>query len=216
MVFLGVAAALAGQSWFEDRADRRMERELLDNVIAEARTNYDTYLDGAPQRYASQSEYFLAFASLLEQDDAGQYADSIAVFTRDLLRSGGTGLVYAALDEALANLRLIEDPAVRLSLSQYRDGIRVILERTDDFQDWVNGPLRSFLIDQGYFRPVTGFAVPAPLRERQAAALAASDVFKTFVYEEAFLYEQLSNTSRSMSAYLPTVLADLEAARAAL
>ena len=39
VVFLGVAAALAGQAWFEERADRRIEREMLANVMAEASEN---------------------------------------------------------------------------------------------------------------------------------------------------------------------------------
>jgi len=66
-----------------------------------------------------------------------------------LQRSLPPSVVSAAIDDALesGNLRLIHDPGTRAMLTGYQDRIRSQREVIEDQQDWADGELRTFLIE---------------------------------------------------------------------
>lgn len=147
-IFMGVAAALAGQAWFEDRADRITERELLESVLAEMETNQEFVLANA-QRVRGRIAELEAFHEFLGSSAAAQQPDSVLGGAARLLKTGGPGVVSAAIDDALqsGNLRLIRDANLRAVLSRYQDGIRIQRERSDDHQDWTNQRVRTYLVE---------------------------------------------------------------------
>jgi len=158
-ISVGVALALGGQAWFEGRSDRTHGRELLQAVLQEMESNQE----GTNRILATVRGRRLelqSFHDFLGSAEAVLQPDSVLSGAARLLRASGSGVVSPALDEALqsGNLRLIQDPDLRLMLSQYQDRIRTQREFTDDHQDWTNQQTRSFLIAHGRIDDVFGDA----------------------------------------------------------
>ena len=197
VVFLGVAAALAGQAWFEERADRRIEREMLGNVLAEASQNEER-AQRFFERLTEQRTALQDFARLLATPGADQQSESIVAGARLMLRSHGTGIVASALDDALesGNLRLIGSAEVRSILSGYRNYVRVIFERVDDHQDWTNREVRVFLLEHGVRRDVgVDFSTPVTTGLGSSApALADSPYFEALLHDQIFLHREMETT----------------------
>ena len=146
-IFVGVAAALAGQAWFEERADRIAEREVLTGVVTEIEANQSA-VSAAQERVRQRRVEFRELHRFLGSADARENPDSILDLAPRLMMTGGSGVVSSAIDDALetGQLRLIKGPDVRGILSAYQNGLRVVRERFDDHQDWTNQHVRSFLI----------------------------------------------------------------------
>jgi hypothetical protein len=216
VVFLGVAAALAGQAWFEERADRRIERELLANILTEASQNEERgqrFLE----RLREQRSALQDFARLLAAPGTDQHAESIVPGARLMLESYGTGVVSSALDDALesGNLRLIRDPNVRSILSTYRNIVRVLFERVDDHQDWTNREVRVFLLERGVRRDV-GTSTPSRLGD-PVADLADSPYFEALLHDQIYLHDEMEFTiERLLLELRDSVLARVESELSAL
>jgi len=218
VIFVGVGAALAGQAWFEDRADRRTERDLLVNALIEARSNLDN-IGVIAREIDARGERLTALASLVARPLTSTVSDSILPLTATMLESAGTRQVYAALDEALeaGNFRLIRDDTVRAVLSRYRDRIRIVVERFDDYQDWTNQEVRSQFIQLGLSR--TGSALSGSRELRFGGSvhdLTDSEQFVSLVHDKVWLNSELIRNVQQYAAAVETVVASLELGVAAL
>jgi len=158
-IFVGVTAALAGQAWFEEHADRTAEREVLSAVLAEVESNEESAGRRLEQLQVRGTE-LRAFHEFLGAEATAFLGDSVLNGAAQLMRTGGPNIVSAAIDDALqsGNLRLIRDPDVRSMLSRYQDRIRIQRERSDDHQDWTNKRVRSFLIENARIDDYNGMS----------------------------------------------------------
>lgn len=152
-IFFGVATALLGQAWFENRADRIQEQELLRAVLDEMEVNLEGTTVGLSQVQIRRAE-LQAFHGFLGSTDAASDPDSVVGGAAQLLQTYSARVVSPALEYALqaTNLRLIQNPEVREMLTSYQNRIRLQREFTDDHQDWTNQTVRSFVIANAVVR----------------------------------------------------------------
>jgi hypothetical protein len=76
-IFLGVAAALAGQAWFEARADRAAERGFLQGVLEELAATEHAAIE-TQGYFEQQRETAVGIAVLLSRPPAPAIVDSIS------------------------------------------------------------------------------------------------------------------------------------------
>ena len=217
-IFIGVAAALWGQAWFEERADRIAERELLESVLTEMESNHESagLAIGRVQRRRSELR---AFHDFLGSETARLRPDSVVTGSIQLLGTGGPGVVSAAIDDALqsGNLRLIEDPSLRATLSRYQEGIRVLRERFDDHQDWTNQRVRAFLIENGrigdhlHAGAFLGESMPPSRFSEGGRELIQSREFENIVRDQIVWYLEIEGNLRGFRDSLSGSIAQLQA-----
>ena len=212
VIFVGVGAALAGQAWFEGRDDRRTERDLLVNALTEARSNL-VQTGEIARRVEARDQRLTALASLVERPLTSTVSDSILSVTATMLESAGTRQIHAALDEALeaGNFRLIRDDTVREALSSYRNRVRIVIERFDDYQDWTNREVRSRVIQLGLSRTGSVFSESPELRfSGSVRDLTDSEQFVSLVHDKVWLNSELLRNIQNYAAAVEIVIERLE------
>lgn len=122
LIFVGVAVALAGQSWWDYRQDRILEREYVAGLVNELEDTRGGLVDVQARRQAFQ----IRATRLLEvMGDATVPAreDSIVRGVTDLGWVPGYRPPRATLDALVASgdLDVIRDPTLRLQIARYAE-----------------------------------------------------------------------------------------------
>ena len=144
-IFLGVAAALAGQAWFEFQLDRRAEREFLETVEEELEL-VDTFLSSSDQWLRGRADVASALFAITSSSDAAGSVDSLVVTARRLAQYYSAASLEP-LDDVLATARLtvVDDPDLRRTLARFRSQARGLRVSMDQNQAFVLSELRGFL-----------------------------------------------------------------------
>lgn len=186
-IFVGVAAALAGQAWFEARSARAMEREFLDSVLEEI-DRVDAYVRTTAAEFEESRTTAIELAYILSRPMNAARADSVLDdATRLSTYETGQGLAPAEALLAPEQLRLVQDASLRSELARFRGSIidmRVMLRTNADFMlsEW-----RAFGIEHFDYRIEGGFwegepeAPPASRHVRGGTAIAASPEFENLL-----------------------------------
>lgn len=161
-IFVGVAAALAGQAWFEARSAHATEREFLESILQEL-NEVSEFVDNVAAHFGQQRTAAVGLAYLLSRPMNASRADSVLDLTTRLTTyTTGQGLAPAEALLAPEPLRVIQDASLRSELARFRYdiiGMRVALETNANFMlsEW-----RAFGIEHFDYRFNGGFWSDAP------------------------------------------------------
>ena len=169
-IFIGVAAALAGQEWFERRAERVAEREFLQSVL-EALVEVELVGSRSFDLAERQSLVAIQLAGLLARPVNVERSDSIARLAPQMLRYDRSVQSLEAIDFLLdpESLRLVHDASLRSNLSDFRSSVanlRTVLTTANDFvfSEWrAVGDLPPRVVPHPML-------VPAPVEGREGRA----------------------------------------------
>jgi hypothetical protein len=217
IIFLGVAAALAGQAWFESRSDRVAERDLLVNLHEELVANESVL----PEMTASLEEHISDAFAIVDAFAAEDSPERTATLVQmaPLLAAVPVGdLRTTALDEAIGsgNLRLLKSSDLRLELSRLRERIRIARLWYDSQQRFVENYVRPYALEHlrvldfewGWSREARD---PPPARFTvEAAALGDSPYFENLAAYSLFKYRDVLVRLDEVSTSLAEVRAAVE------
>ena len=169
-IFIGVAAALAGQEWFERRAERVAEREFLQSVL-EALVEVELVGSRSFDLAERQGLVAIQLAGLLARPVNVERSDSIARLAPQMLRYDRSVQSLEAIDFLLdpESLRLVHDASLRSNLSDFRSSVanlRTVLTTANDFvfSEWrAVGDLPPRVVPHPML-------VPAPVEGREGRA----------------------------------------------
>jgi len=185
-IFFGVAAALAGQAWFESQMDRRAEREFLETVEGELEL-VDMHLDGDDRFLRGRREVASALFAMTSSPDAVSSVDSLVATARRLARYQSAADLEP-LDDILAPERLtvVDDPDLRRTLAHFRSQARGLRVSWDQNQGFVFSELRGFLNEHFGFcsdtRPLEEQLIQLPCRTPIAIDPAVFPELESFVH----------------------------------
>lgn len=212
-IFSGVAMALAGQAWFESRADRQHEQELLGAVLQEMERNLEGTTAGLRQIRERRPE-LQTFHDFIGSSDAALNPDAVVSGAVQLLTTYAARVVSPSLDYALQanNLRLIRNPEVRQMLTSYQDRIRQVREFTDDHQDWTNQMVRTFVIqnafiDESALASRLGTSFPVSRFKGGGEELIGSREFDNLVLDQLYWHLLIERIMTQITDELPDHMA---------
>ena len=219
-IFLGVAAALAGQAWFEAQMDRRAEREFLETVEEELEL-VDMFLSRTDQFFGARGEVASALFAMTSSPDAASSVDSLVVTARRLSRYESAEDLEP-LDDVLAPERLtvVDDPDLRRTLARFRSqagGLRVALNQNQGF---VLSELRGFLQEHFGFCSDSvspeSLLIQLPCRTPSAIDPAVFPELESFVHLLVIQYGNILNDKAALSDGLGELRTAITARLAAL
>ena len=142
-IFFGVAAALAGQAWFEHRADLRAEREFLVTVEEELEV-VDAFLVGQDAFLRGRGDALSRIFVLTSSPSAP--VDTLVAAARTLARIA-TATSLEPLDDVLApdRLTVVRDADLRRRLARFRSQVGVMRFGHEQNVDFVLSELRGLL-----------------------------------------------------------------------
>jgi hypothetical protein len=221
-IFVGVAAALAGQAWFEDRAERGAEREFLQTVIEELAT-IDLAADSSISFAEENESNGLRLAWLLSPPMTAARSDSVAKLA-PLLSNYDLATGYEAVDVLLGpeNLRLVRDADLRAVLAAFRVTVAAQRGVIRQHAGLVLNEYRDLGLDLFDYRVEGGLwgtqpdLPPASRHRRDGTRLVALPRFENIVDLLIALSRQIVVRSESTKAEIPEVRALVNARLAAL
>jgi len=219
-IFIGVAAALAGQAWFEFQLDRRAEREFLETVEEELEL-VDTFLSSSDQWLRGRAEVASALFAITSSSDAAGSVDSLVVTARRLSRYYSAASLEP-LDDVLATARLtvVDDPDLRRTLARFRSQARGLRVSMDQNQAFVFSELRGFLQEHFGFCsdsvPPEDLLIQLPCRTPSVVDPAVFPELESLVHLLVIQYGNMLSDESAVSDGLAELRTSITARLAAL
>lgn len=187
-IFVGVGAALAGQAWFEGRAERIAEVEYLQGVLQEVEVVERIGSDGI-EHYEQQRLVSVELVELLAGPVETARSDSIAELAPGLMWYLPGVRSLESIEKLLEpqRLDLVSDAALRRTLTEFRTAVDVAHAVVTQNNDFVLTEVRAVGLEHFDLRGDMGFwadepAPPPPSRfRRDGAALAGDPAFEALV-----------------------------------
>ena len=219
-IFFGVAAALAGQAWFEFQLDRRAEREFLETVEEELEV-VDTFLSSSDQFLRTRREVASAIFAMTSSSGAASSVDSLVVTARRLSRYNSSEPLEPLAD-ALAPERLtvVGDPDLRRTLAHFRGQVAGLRVSLDQNQGLVFSELRGFLQEHFGFcsdsTPPEDLLIQLPCRTPSVIDPAVFPELESFVHLLVIQYGNILGDEAAVSDGLAELRSAITARLAAL
>lgn len=200
-IFVGVAAALAGQAWFEARSERVLEREFLESIVEEV-VRLDEQVKDVATTFEELRTTAVELAFLIARPMDASRPDSVARLAPSLSRyTAGRWLGPAEALLAPEALRLVQDATLRSELAAFRSditGFRVVLDQNSEFilSEW-----RAFGVEHFNFRGAGGFwqnepeTPPVSRHVRDGSQIAESPEFENLLDLLIVQYRNILSTT---------------------
>ena len=151
-IFIGVAAALGGQAWFEARVERDAEREYLERVARQLTSTEET-VSSLVEFSTGRQRRMVMVAELLSQPATATVTDSLAAIAPRLsYYANPDELDATVLTLSPESLRLVRDPELEETLGSLALQVRGVQGVLAQQRDFLFGEWRSFGIEYFDYR----------------------------------------------------------------
>lgn len=149
LIFLGVAVALAGQSWWDYRQDRELEKRYIEGLLTEAWETERALISHLERRAGYQASA-VRLLGLLGTPDGIDRPDSIVAATTRLGWAPSYRPPRATLDDMLGagGLSVIRSTSLRVQLARYAQAIERNLAMESRLFDHYERVLEPFYLSE--------------------------------------------------------------------